>query len=95
MSWGFGGKALGEIYGDCEAETNAEDGGDTKGELQGDDSIELFMFGDGKSEVEMSLSLQLPGCCVEQEVEVLMVRPVPFGVSLALPDVNTCSAMAI
>ena len=75
--------ALGDIYGDCKAETNADDGGDTRGELYGDDSIELFMFGEAKSEhmigVEVSLLL-LPDCCFQQEVEqVLMVSPV--GVS--------------
>lgn len=38
--------ALGDIYGDCNAETNADEGGDTR---EGDDdSVEFFMFGQPK-----------------------------------------------
>lgn len=78
VSWGFGVMALGEMYGDCKAETNAEDGGDTRGEPYGDDSIELIlMFGEGKSELIGVEVTFVPA--LAQEVEVLMVRPV--GVS--------------
>lgn len=35
--------ALGEMYGDCKAEINAEDGGEMRGELHGDDAIEILM----------------------------------------------------
>lgn len=73
FSWALGVMALGEMYGDCKAETNADDGGDTRGELQGDDSIELFILGEGKSEVIGVKVVSLPG--LQQEVEVLIVRP--------------------
>lgn len=75
FSWGFGVIALGDMYGDCKAETKADEGGDTSGELHGDDSIKFFKFGEVESEfeqprgVEMFLPILLP------EVEILMVRP--------------------
>lgn len=48
--------ALGDIYGDCKAETNADEGGETRaGEPYGDDSMELFKFGDGKWESQTLL----------------------------------------
>lgn len=65
--------ALGEIYGDCKAETNADEGGDTKdGELCGDDSIEVFKLGECKS-VGIKVKASLP--ILLQQEEVLMVRP--------------------
>lgn len=76
FSCGFGVMALGEMYGDCKAETNAEDGGETRGELYGDDSIELLMFGEDKSEL-MGVEVSLSG--LQLQVEVLMVRPVGFS----------------
>ena len=65
--------ALGDIYGDCKAETNADDGGDTKeGELYGDDSIEVFKLGEHRS-VGIRVKASLP--VLLQRDEVLMVRP--------------------
>ena len=65
--------ALGDIYGDCKAETNADDGGDTKeGELYGDDSIEVFKLGERKP-VGIRVKVSLP--VFLQQDEVLMVRP--------------------
>lgn len=74
---GFGVIALGDMYGDCRAETNAEDGGETReGELYGDDSIEFFKFGEGKSEFEGAWGFEMPLPVLLQEVEILMVSPI-------------------
>lgn len=73
FSWVLGVMALGEMYGDCKAETNADDGGETRGELYGDDSIELFKFGERKCEGMGVKVVASPG--LQQEVEVLIVRP--------------------
>ena len=63
--------ALGDIYGDCKAETNADDGGETKeGELYGDDSIDVFKLGECKS-----LAIKVNASLPVLPQEVLMVRP--------------------
>lgn len=93
FSWGWGVMALGEIYGDCKADTNADDGGDTRGELYGDDSIELFIFSEGKSEHkagvdEQQASLLLPGFRLGAEQLVLMGRPVGDDASSSAMAMN-------
>lgn len=56
------------MYGDCRAETNADDGGEmSDGELYGDGSAEAFMFGDMRGARNSLPGLQL-------ELAILMVR---------------------
>lgn len=57
------------MYGDCRAETNADDGGEmSDGELYGDDSSEVFKHEDVYWEAEVSL----PGLLLE--LAILIVR---------------------
>lgn len=57
-----------------------------EGELYGDDSIEFFIFGDGKSELEpegegvvVKVSLVLP-----EQLAILMVRPLEIMVLVTI-----------
>lgn len=103
VSWGFGVKALGEMYGDCRAETNADEGGETRdGELYGEDSIEFFKFGEGKVSLPVSWLLQVFVVFGVVDEAILMVSPLETMVSRgvfwgALADFDACfsSSMAI
>lgn len=85
--------ALGDMYGDCRAETNAEDGGDMRdGELEGEDAMELYKFGDTAS-VIMFVTISLPGLWLE--LAILMVRDLVSMVEISAPESDTgdCSSM--
>lgn len=90
-----GAKALGDMYGDCKAETNADEGGDTsEGELYVDDSMELFMFAHSDSSTLEPIGAKMSLPELLMPLAILMVRPVLIILSFDVAETETPCARA-